>query len=171
VGRMALPKLRLLGAQAGQLIDEMADIGPGDAILAIAFSPYTGETVRASCFARDRGASVIALTDSRAAPIVPGAAHVLLAPTASPQFFPSAVGAVALLEVLIACVVADGGRQVIDNIAGAGRLRRLEHDNRRAGVADQHGDEPGRHRRRMQEGFERHGSGVYRHFIWRGTQG
>lgn len=122
VGRMALPRLQLLGAQAGQLIDEMSDIGPSDSMFAIAFSPYTGETVKAARFASDRGATVIVLTDSRAAPIVPGAAHVLLAPTASPQFFPSAVSAVALLEALIACVVAHGGRQVIDNIAGNGRV-------------------------------------------------
>lgn len=122
VSRMALPKLNLLGAHAGQPIDEVSGIGPQDTLIAIAFAPYTGETVRTARFARKRGAAVVALTDSRAAPIVPGAAHVLIVPTASPQFFPSAVGAVALLEALIASVVARGGPGVIDSIADTGRL-------------------------------------------------
>jgi DNA-binding MurR/RpiR family transcriptional regulator len=122
VGRMALPRLVLLRGQAGPLIDELADIGAGDVLLAIAVDPYTRETVRATRFAAQRGAAVIAVTDSRASPLVRGAAHALIAPTASPQFFPSSVAIMALLEALIASVVVHGGEGVIDNIARADRL-------------------------------------------------
>ena len=67
--------------------------------------------------------AIVALTDSLASPWAPGAAQVLIAPTASPQFFPSLVASAALVEALAALVVARGGGKVIENISKADRLR------------------------------------------------
>lgn len=126
VARLAMPGLVLLRGQAGPPIDELAEAGQDDVLLTIAFEPYTRETVRAAHFANRQGVQVIALTDSRASPLVPGAAEVLIAATRSPQFFPSALTTVALIEALIAVVVAQGGSDVLQRIARNERILREE---------------------------------------------
>jgi DNA-binding MurR/RpiR family transcriptional regulator len=124
VARMALPRPPIVCGFVGVLVDELANIGPEDVLLAISFSPYSRETARAVKFALDQGARTIAITDSRAAPVAVRASQVLLASTESPQFFPSHVAASALVEALIAAIVARGGQRAVNNIALHYRLRR-----------------------------------------------
>jgi DNA-binding MurR/RpiR family transcriptional regulator len=47
------------------------------------------------------------VTDSRTAPIALAATHAFIVPTETPQYFSSAIGAVALLETLLAFMAAD----------------------------------------------------------------
>jgi len=123
VARMALPQLVLLRGHAGLLFDELSDMGKGDLLFALSLAPYTRDTVKVAGFAKERGAAIVTLTDSLASPLAPGAVQVLIAPTASPQFFPSLVASAALVEALAALVVARGGAKVIENISKADRLR------------------------------------------------
>ena len=80
------------------------------------FDPYRSEVVDAVRVARDQGCAVVALSDSRASPIAIGADHVFVIPTDTPQFFTSGVAAAALLEALVAFVVADAKPDVVANI-------------------------------------------------------
>ena len=66
---------------------------------------------------------MIALTDSHASPLVRGAAHSFVVPCETPQFFTSAVAIGALLETLMAFVVADAAPEVIANIERFHRRR------------------------------------------------
>jgi DNA-binding MurR/RpiR family transcriptional regulator len=79
--------------------------------------------VHAAAFARDRGARVIAISDSRSSPLARGAACLLLIPTQSPQFFPSYTAAVAVLETLAAFIVAGGDKRTVAKIADVERFR------------------------------------------------
>ena len=98
-------------------------MGPSDAVVAVTFRPYTTATVRAAQFARDRGAHLIAISDSRTSPLATGAACLLLTPTVSPQFFPSYTAATAVMEALIAFIVAGGDRRTVAKIADIERFR------------------------------------------------
>jgi DNA-binding MurR/RpiR family transcriptional regulator len=123
VGRMALPNLRMASVDSGSLIDDLVDLQPSDAIVAVAMRPYSSATVRAAAFARDRGARVIAITDSRSSPLSRGADCLLLTPTQSPQFFPSYTAAVAVLETLAAFIVSGGDNRTVAKIADVERFR------------------------------------------------
>ena len=98
-------------------------IGPKDAVIAASVSPYGRQTVEGLNFARQRGGRVILITDSRSAPSAAQADHLLIAPTQSPQFFPSLSATLALLESLTALVVSRGDKATVERIAGLDRLR------------------------------------------------
>ena len=87
------------------------------------FKPYRMEVVEAVRSAIDQGVAVIAITDSRSSPIAVGAEHTFVVSTDTPQFFPSIAAAAALLETIMAFVIADADAEVIANIEGFHRRR------------------------------------------------
>ena len=97
-------------------VDDLVRAGAGDVLVAVTFEPYRTEVVQAVRVARGQGVTVIAITDSLASPIAPGAAHVFCVPTDSAQFFTSTVALSALFETLMAFVVADGRDKVVASI-------------------------------------------------------
>ncbi len=125
VGRLALENLTLVQS-TGSVMDELLRIGDGDVLLTLSVQPYAEETLKAVAFAKRRGARCVIVTDSRAAPVAQFADHLLLAPTASPQFFPSMTSALALLESLLALIVSKGDREVVEAIARIDALRNAE---------------------------------------------
>jgi len=116
VGRMALPNLVLVPRQGSTALDDMIVTTPKDLVLAITLAPYARETSEACLHAQQRGAHLIAVTDSRASPLAGKARHELVAPSATPQFFNSTAAAVALLETLLAMIVALGDRRMLASI-------------------------------------------------------
>jgi len=124
VARLASDNMVLADPIGGPQIDDLNGIGKGDVLLSIAFEPYAQSNVATVDFAKQRKAKVIAITDSRASPIAAQAAALLLVPVAGPQFFPSQIGVVTLLEALIALVVADGGRKSLARIKMIEKYRR-----------------------------------------------
>ncbi|MHB2168433.1 MurR/RpiR family transcriptional regulator [Alsobacter sp. R-9] len=74
----ALPKLKvrsLLVDNVGSLgPEQLADAGPGDAMVAVSFTPYTPFTIDLSKAAAEAGVPVIAITDSVFSPLRPHAA-------------------------------------------------------------------------------------------------
>lgn len=93
--------------------DAVVRSGPEDVVVAMTFEPYRSEVVEAVASARELGATVVAITDSHGSPIAVGADHVILAPSATPQFFPSTIAAAAALEALASFIVADAPRDVV----------------------------------------------------------
>ena len=87
------------------------------------FKPYRREIVDAVELARRQGVPVIGISDSAASPILSDSEVSLLVNTETPQFFPSTVAAIALLETLMAFVVARAEPSVIENIEGFHRRR------------------------------------------------
>ena len=114
--RMAIDSVVATPRDGSLPMDDIARAGPEDVLLAMTFEPYRREVVEAVGCAVEQGVTVIAVTDSRAAPIVPGAAQSFVIPIETPQFFMSPVAVTAFLEMLVAFVVADARPQVIANI-------------------------------------------------------
>ena len=99
--------------RGGLLTDVLRSAGPEDAMLAISFSRYTRDTVRAAEHVAARGTTVVAVTDSRVSPLAACATHVLVAAKDSPSFFGSLVGALSLTQALIAALAARSGPDAV----------------------------------------------------------
>ena len=115
--RMFEGKTVLLDGRGGTFADELRAIGEGDAMLAISFRPYTREVVRAVSHAKDRGARILAITDSTVSPLARRADWPLIVSTDSPSFFHSVVPALAVVQALIALLAARGGGAALDSLA------------------------------------------------------
>lgn len=85
--------------------------------------PYRRGTVEAMKFAKDKGASIVSLTDSRTSPIAADADIMLLAPPATPQFFPSTLAMAALLEALLTFMIAESDDAAVAEIESFHRKR------------------------------------------------
>lgn len=107
----------LLDGRGGTLTDGLRGIGAHDAVLACSFEPYTRETVEVVRFAQARGAAIVAITDSPVSPIAREAAHALVVGCDSPSFFPSLVGAVSVVQLLVALLIARGGEGALATLA------------------------------------------------------
>lgn len=107
----------LLDGRGGTLTDGLRGIGAHDAVLACSFEPYTRETVEVVRFAQARGAGIVAITDSPLSPIAREAAHALVVGCESPSFFRSLVGAVSVVQLLVALLIARGGEGALSTLA------------------------------------------------------
>lgn len=113
---MAIETVTALPHEGNLPIDDIDRVQPDDVLVAVNFHPYRREVVQAARLARERGAYVIAVTDSMAAPFAAGAAYVFTVPTNTAQFFTSTVALTALFETLMAFIVADAPTDVVSHI-------------------------------------------------------
>ncbi|WP_169568027.1 MurR/RpiR family transcriptional regulator [Sneathiella limimaris] len=125
--RVFFPSARMITGAAGQFIEELTEIGPDDVLLAVAFDPYTRETVEAVRFAHTAGAKIIAITDSPVSPLAENAAHLFIVGNRSPSFYRSLSGALITVQALVAAIVTRLGDEAIDALEKSDqRLREAE---------------------------------------------
>ncbi len=103
----------LVDGSGGSGVDTLRAIGKGDVLLAISVNRYVRHTIDAAKFAKDRGARVVALTDSEISPLVSFADEVILVRTETPSFFHAMAPAFAAVECLAALVAARRGRETL----------------------------------------------------------
>ena len=135
-------QLRLFRPDAVQLVGgsgpedlDLGAFGTGDAVVVIGFAPYSTASVLSARAAHGARATLIAIADTRAAPMAEGADHLLLfEAAASPGFFPSLTGAIAIAQSLAA---------VTFTLGGAGAKRRLEQTEARLAEMSQYVAEKG----------------------------
>ena len=87
-----------------EIFEQVLRVGPGDVLFGISFPRYSKRTLSAMKYARDRGARVIALTDSQLSPLARVADHVLLARSDMASFVDSLVAALSVINALIVAV-------------------------------------------------------------------
>jgi DNA-binding MurR/RpiR family transcriptional regulator len=135
-------QLRLFRPDAVQLVGgsgpEDLDLGAfhsGDAVIVIGFAPYSTASVLSARAAHRSRATLIAIADTAGAPMAEGADHLLLfEAAASPGFFPSLTGAIAIAQSLAAVTFVLGG---------AAAKRRLEDTEARLAVMSEYVVEKG----------------------------
>jgi len=125
VGGMAYGNWVLLENRNGDIAECVMDMNDEDVLVAIAMPPCARESIIMADFARDRGVTVIGITNSRTTALAARADTILIVAMQSPQFFESFVTTILLLEILIGMVVARGGQEVINNIDRVEECRRL----------------------------------------------
>lgn len=87
-----------------EIFEQLIRVGPEDVVIGISFPRYSSRTVKAMRFARDRGANVIALTDSESSPLAEIATETLLAKSDMASFVDSLVAPLSLVNALIVAV-------------------------------------------------------------------
>ncbi len=109
----------LLRGDAGMLEMELRTLARGDAVVIVGFAPYSQEAMRVAAAAHARGCSIIAVCDSKLAPMARNAAVTLLFPTTTSSFFPSSAGATVLVEALAAQLLSRAGPKAIEALGRA----------------------------------------------------
>ena len=90
--------------RVSEIFEQVLRVGPGDVLFGISFPRYSKRTLSAMKYARDRGARVIALTDSQLSPLARVADHVLLARSDMASFVDSLVAPLSVINALIVAV-------------------------------------------------------------------
>jgi len=104
-------------------LDDLAWANGQDILIAITCRPYRREVVQAVEQARSQGLTVIGLSDSPASPIIRRAQHGFVISSETPQFFPSSVSTIALLETLLSFVVAVASDEIVERVETFHRRR------------------------------------------------
>lgn len=91
----------LIDGIGGMLVDGVSTVRKGDAVLVISFHSYADETIRFAMQARERGAKVIAVTDSSNGPIAGNADVALLVKESEVRGFRSIAATLCMLQALI----------------------------------------------------------------------
>ena len=98
---LILKNVTLVQNAAGEIYEQMVHIGPGDVLIGISFPRYSIMAINAVKFAHDRGADVIAITDSTVSPLYTPATAALLVRSDMISFVDSMAAPLSLLNALI----------------------------------------------------------------------
>lgn len=96
--------------------DDLAWADSRDVLIAMSMRPYRTEVVAAIEVAREQGMTIIGLSDSPASPIIRAANHGFVVAVDTPQFFPSSVSTIALLETLLSFVIAVASDEIVERV-------------------------------------------------------
>jgi len=97
-------------------VDDLAWADSRDVLIAMSMRPYRTEVIAALEVAREQGMTIIGLSDSPASPIIRAADHGFVVAVDTPQFFPSSVSAIALLETLLSFVIAVASEEIVERV-------------------------------------------------------
>lgn len=89
---------------SSEIFESLLRVGQGDAVIGISFPRYSSRTVQALSFARDRGATTIAITDSETSPLAPISRYTLMARSDMASFVDSLVAPLSLVNALLVAV-------------------------------------------------------------------
>lgn len=88
----------------GEVFEQILHVKEGDVFLGLSFPRYSNRTIKAMRYAKDRGAKVIAITDSKTSPLCDVADVSLLAKSDMASFVDSLVAPLSLINALIVAV-------------------------------------------------------------------
>ena len=97
-------------------VDDLAWAHGEDVLIAMTCRPYRTETIESVKTAREQGVTVIGISDSPASPVVRQARHGFVVAADTPQFFPSSVAMIALLETLLSFVIAVASDEIVERV-------------------------------------------------------
>ena len=112
----------LLDAPRLGVAEALAQLTPGDVVVVASCAPYTRAVAEVAAAAAANGQNVIAITDSRASPLVPPSRHAFFVPHAS-SFYSNSMGAyVVFCEGLLNLVARQLGDSAMEALARRERL-------------------------------------------------
>lgn len=109
-------------------VDDLAWADNRDVLIAMSMRPYRTEVIAALEVAREQGLVIIGLSDSPASPIIRAADHGFVVAVDTPQFFPSSVSTIALLETLLSFVIAVASDEIVE------RVEKFHHRRHQLGI-------------------------------------
>ena len=100
-----------------ELFDQLFRIGEEDVLIAVSFPRYSKITLQAVQFAKDRGATIVAITDNQMSPLYRMADAVLLAPSEMISFVDSMVVPLSMVNALLVSISCALGKDVSSTFA------------------------------------------------------
>lgn len=97
-----------------EVFEQVLRVGEGDVVIGVSFPRYSSRTVKAMQYAQDRGATVVAVTDSENSPVAVHADITLTAKSDMASFVDSLVAPLSLVNALIVAVSQKRSQQVAD---------------------------------------------------------
>ena len=102
---------------AGEILEQLFRIGPGDVMIAITFPRYSQVTRNTVQFAKDRGATILAITDSEISPVYQLADTSLLVPSEMFSFVDSLVAPISIINALLVALGHRKGKEIAGTFA------------------------------------------------------
>ncbi len=96
--------VKVVTSGVNDIFEQLVHAGPQDVLIAISFPRYARRTVEAIAFSKDKGAKIIAITDSLLSPLAIYADHTLLARSDMASFADSLVAPLSLINALVIAV-------------------------------------------------------------------
>jgi DNA-binding MurR/RpiR family transcriptional regulator len=96
--------VKVSATTASEVFESLLRVGEGDVVIGVSFPRYSSRTVQAMNFARSRGATTIAITDSEVSPLSPISTYTLKARSDMASFVDSLVAPLSLIDALIVAV-------------------------------------------------------------------
>ena len=109
-------------ATSSEVFEQIIRVSKEDAVIGISFPRYSKQTYKAMTYASNMGASVIAITDSRSAPIAEVANHVLIAASDMISVVDSLTAPLSLINALIVALGQKRRDEVIQTFAKLERI-------------------------------------------------
>ncbi len=122
----------MAGRMGASLGSGLAGLDDHDALIIITKPPFARRSLLAAEVARQNGAFVVVITDSRACPALRHAQSSFLVETESPHFYSSYVATIFLVEAMIGMLASRLGPDAMNRIA------EVESKNRRLGEVCDH---------------------------------
>jgi len=116
LARTGMIKFHAIPRAGSTATDDLAWANEKDVLIAITCAPYRQEVVKAVEIAKEQGVTVIAISNRSTSPIIRQADHKFLVISDTPQFFPSSVSIIALLETLLSFVIARSSTKIVDRV-------------------------------------------------------
>ncbi len=110
----------VIATSGSEIYEQIMNIDKGDVLVAVSFPRYSKRVVNAVSFARDKGADVIALTDSTVSPIAPFANQILYAKSDMASFADSLAAPLSVINALVVAVSREKQEEI------TARLHKLE---------------------------------------------
>ena len=104
-------------SSTSELFEQILRIGKEDVFIAMSFPRYSQKTVQAAQYCHNRGAKVIAITDSRLSPIAENSNRMLLARSDMASFVDSLVAPLSIINALIVSVGLKKKAEIADTFA------------------------------------------------------
>lgn len=115
--RLLFRNVTLIQDDGAGMFDQIFRVGEGDVFISICFPRYSKLTLKSARFARERGASVIGITDSEISPLYQTATTSLLVRNEMISFVDSLAAPMSLLNAVILAVSQRCGNDLSKNFA------------------------------------------------------
>ena len=107
------PDVRVLNTtNSSEMFEQMMRISREDVVICMSFPRYSQRTTKAARFARNRGASVVAITDSAESPLAQESDSCLYANSDMASFIDSLVAPLSLINALIVAISLEKEQEI-----------------------------------------------------------
>ena len=110
----------VIGSDGNSINTTLAKLNQADVFITITKQPFAKRSILAAKMASEKGAIVVVITDSHTCPALKFSGISFILPTQSPQFFPSYVSTLVLIESIVGLLVSRSGPEV------QGRIKQIE---------------------------------------------